>query len=663
MCGIAGVLGGPRVDTATVHRMTRALAHRGPDDEGVWVDSDAGIGLGHRRLSIVDLSPAGHQPMASPSGRYVITFNGEIYNHEELRAELIAQGHEVAWRGHSDTETLLAGFDAWGIKPTLQRASGMFAFGLWDKQERTLTLARDRLGEKPLYYGRQGGPRSPFLFASELKALAAHPKFEREIDREALGLLVRYINVPAPLSIYRGILKLPPAAMMTVRSEADEPVFEEYWSGADIARNGVASPFEGDANAARDELERILERAVGRQMMSDVPLGAFLSGGIDSSTVVAIMQKLSSRPVRTFTVGFNESAYNEAEHAKAVARHLGTDHTELYVTAKEAMDVIPRLPAIYDEPFADSSQIPTHLIAALARKHVTVALSGDGGDELFGGYDRYLFTAGLWHKIAGIPMSLRVAAARALTMVPVAAWTSVGEAAGGLLPRSVRTGRFGEKVHKGASMLPSETLDQLYDGMLSLWRDPAAFVIGASSERASTMNGSDQLSDLGGVERMMAQDMLGYLANDILVKVDRAAMAVSLETRVPLLDPEVVEFAWRVPLKLKIRRHETKWLLRQVLYRHVPRELIERPKMGFGVPLDSWLRGPLRDWAEALIDERRLREEGFFHPQMIRRTWDEHLAGRPNQFKLWAVLMFQAWLEAHGRSAPAADFREAAFAT
>jgi asparagine synthase (glutamine-hydrolysing) len=394
-----------------------------------------------------------------------------------------------------------------------------------------------------------------------------------------------------------------------------------------------------------------------------VPLGAFLSGGVDSSTVVAIMQKLSSRPVKTFTVGFNESAYNEAEHAKAVARHLATDHTELYVTAQEAMNVIPRLPTIYDEPFADSSQIPTHLIAALARQDVTVALSGDGGDELFGGYDRYLFTAGFWDKIAGIPMSLRIAAARALTMVPAAAWNSFGNAAGGLLPRSIRSRRFGEKVHKGASMLSSETLDELYDGMLSLWRDPSDFVIGAAVESASSMNGSEQLGGLGGVERMMAQDMLGYLANDILAKVDRAAMAVSLETRVPLLDPQVVEFAWRLPLDFKIRRGKTKWLLRQVLYRHVPAELIERPKMGFGVPLDSWLRGPLRNWVEALIDERRLREEGFFHPQVIRKAWDEHLAGRANQFKLWSVLTFQSWLEAQEGRAPGADVQETALAS
>jgi asparagine synthase (glutamine-hydrolysing) len=658
VCGIAGVLK-EKPDRAVVIRMTRALAHRGPDDEGIWVDAEAGIAFGHRRLSIVDLSPAGHQPMHSASGRFVITLNGEIYNYEDLRRELAAQGRRVDWRGHSDTEVLLACFDAWGIAATLKRASGMFAFAAWDKQERTLTLARDRLGEKPLYYGRQHGPESPFLFASELKALRQHPDFDAEIDREALGLFTRYLDVPAPLSIYRGIRKLPAGTMLTVRRGAGEPVIDEYWSGAAVARSGVSDPTRLDGEAATDALEQVLDRAVGRQMMADVPLGAFLSGGVDSSTVVAIMQKLSPRPVRTFTVGFHEEAYNEAEHAKAVARHLGTEHTELYVTPTEAMDVIPRLPAMYDEPFADSSQIPTYLISALARQQVTVALSGDGGDELFGGYDRYLITAGWWDRIAGIPLPLRAAAARALTMVPARAWTSIGEAAGGLLPRTVRLKRLGDKIHKGATMLCSETLDELYDDLLSLWRDPGEFVIGAAPGGNQALNDNAALHGLNGVERMMAQDMLGYLTNDILVKVDRAAMAVSLETRVPLLDPEVVQFAWRLPLNLKIRGGTTKWLLRQVLYRHVPASLIDRPKMGFGVPLDSWMRGPLRDWAEALLDERRLREEGFFHPQVIRQAWAEHLRGQNNQYKLWTILMFQAWLEAQRGAATSAVSREA----
>jgi asparagine synthase (glutamine-hydrolysing) len=629
--------------------MTRALAHRGPDDEGVWVDAGAGIGLGHRRLSIVDLSPAGHQPMMSQGGQFVITFNGEIYNHGDLRRQLLAEGRQIAWRGHSDTETLLASIDAWGVKAALQRASGMFAFALWDRSTRTLTLARDRLGEKPLYYGRQPGAGSAFLFASELKALRQHPSFEPEIDRASLGLYMRYLEVPAPRSIYRNICKLLPGTFLTLRDGAADPEIEEYWSGATVAKSGAANRVSPDPASATDELEQLLERAIGRQLMSDVPLGAFLSGGVDSSTVVAIMQKLSARPVQTFTIGFHEDRYNEAEHAKAVARHLGTDHTELYVTAGQALDVIPRLPAIYDEPFADSSQIPTYLISALARQHVTVALSGDGGDELFGGYDRYLLTAGWWGRIARIPRPLRAAAARALTMVPAAAWTRFGEAAGGLLPGSIRLGRLGDKVHKGAPMLTSGSLDELYDRMLSLWREPADVVIGAPRASAGDIAGGADLAGLGAVERMMAHDMLGYLANDILVKVDRAAMAVSLETRVPLLDPELVEFAWRLPLELKLRRNATKWILRQVLYRHVPRRLIERPKMGFGVPLDSWLRGPLRDWAEALLNRARLDDEGYFHPDQVRRLWDGQLKGENNSMRLWTVLMFQSWLDAHAR--------------
>ncbi len=647
MCGIAGVLSPRGVSAHDLRLMTNSLAHRGPDDEGIWIDEEAAIGLGHRRLSIVDLSPAGHQPMHSSSGRFLITFNGEIYNHTELRRELLDAGHKVGWRGHSDTETLLAGFDFWGIKETLGRASGMFAFGLWDRKQRTLTLARDRLGEKPLYYGRQHGPQSPFLFASELKAFRQHPEFDPEIDREAIGLLVRYLDVPAPRSIYLGISKLPPGTLLTLGEGGQDPVIEAYWSGAEIARNGASNPIALSPDQAADELERILERAVGRQMMSDVPLGAFLSGGVDSSTVVAVMQKISPQPVKTFTIGFNEKSYNEAEHAKEVARHLGTDHTELYVTAEQVMDVIPRLPTMYDEPFADPSQIPTHLVSALARQHVTVSLSGDGGDELFGGYDRYLLTATFWDKIAAIPMPLRAAAARILTLVSASTWTSLGDAAAAMIPRWMQVARLGEKVHKGVPMLRSETLEELYEYMLTQWHDPASVVVGFVPESAPPMLDAPELAGLNGVERMMAQDMLGYLTDDILVKVDRAAMAVSLETRMPLLDPEVVEFAWRLPLDLKIRGSTTKWILKKVLYRHVPPALIERPKMGFGIPVGDWLRGPLRDWAEALVDERRLREEGFFHADAVRQSWSELLCGNPReQFKLWSILMFQSWLEA-----------------
>ena len=627
MCGIAGVFGGSaRIEPETVRHMAAALAHRGPDDEGVWVDADASIGLGHRRLAIVDLSAAGHQPMPSPRGRFVITLNGEIYNHLDLRAQLRSEGLEPQWRGHSDTETLLAGFDGWGVKETLQQASGMFALAVWDKASRALILARDRIGEKPLYYGRAKGAESPFLFASELKALHRHPAFDPEVDREALGLLVRYLAIPAPLSIYRGISKLMPGTMLTLADGQAEPAIEAYWSGAEIARSGLTNPLRLDAGTAAGELERVLERAVGRQMMADVPLGAFLSGGIDSSTVVAMMQKLSPRPVKTFTVGFGENAFNEAPYAKTVAKHLGTDHTEIYVSPEEARDVIPRLPIIYDEPFADASQIPTHLVSALARRQVTVALSGDGGDELFGGYGRYALTAKWGKRFGVIPRPLRTSAARALRNIPAAQ-------------------KFRGKLLKGASMLASASQDEAYDLMLSQWPDPTLCVIGAGGSRPPLDNG---IHSLAGIDRMMAQDLLDYLPNDILAKVDRAAMAVSLETRVPLLDPEVVQFAWRLPLDFKIRGGTTKWLLRQVLYRHVPRELIERPKMGFGVPLDKWLRGPLRDWAEALLEERRLRDEGYFHPQAVREVWNAQLRGQDNGFKLWTVLMFQTWLEAAG---------------
>ena len=659
MCGIAGFVSGEwrrGADiVAVLERMNRSIHHRGPDHSAVWMDEGARVAFAHNRLAIVDLSEAGNQPMTSPSGRYVTVYNGEIYNHQAIRDELSAIGAAPNWRGHSDTETLLAAVDAWGVRGALERSTGMFAFALWDKAERTLTLARDRLGEKPLYYGRQeaGGP---FLFGSELKALAVHPQFRAEIDRRALTLLLRYNYIPAPFSIYRGISKLPPATFLTLRDGASEPVIEEYWAGAAVAERGAANPIELSDEEAIDALERRLEAAISRQMIADVPLGAFLSGGVDSSTVVALMQKLSPRPVKTFTIGFNEAGFNEAEHAKAVARHLGTDHTELYVTAAEARAVIPKLPQIYDEPFADSSQIPTHLVSALAREHVKVSLSGDGGDELFAGYNRYLLTSELWGKISAVPKPLRKAAARAMTVVSPSAWTRFGDAAGGVLPKIARVNRLGDKVHKGAPLLHSDNVADLYGGMVSLWRDPEAVVIGATEPPSQATGLIPRLNGLSGIERMMALDMLGYLPDDILAKVDRAAMAVSLETRVPFLDHHVVEFAWRLPFGLKIRGGETKWILRQLLYRHVPKTLIERPKMGFGVPVGDWLRGPLRDWAEALLDEQRLRSEGFFKPEPIRRMWQTHLGGTMDeQYRLWGVLMFQSWLEANaGASAPAA---------
>lgn len=631
-------------DVALLRRMADTLIHRGPDDGGVWCDSEQRIGLGHRRLSIVDLSPAGHQPMVSVSGRYVIAFNGEVYNHLDLRIKLQgANGKEQNWRGHSDTETLLAGIEAWGMEATLKKSIGMFAISLWDRQTRTLTLARDRMGEKPLYYGWQGsGNERVFLFGSELKALKAHPVFAAEIDRGALCLLLRHNYIPAPYSIYEGVAKLEPGCLLSISLAQPEPRIWKYWDAVAVARAGVAKPFAGTADEAVDALEVLTKDAVRQQMMADVPLGAFLSGGIDSSTVVALMQAQSSRPVKTFTIGFNEEGYNEAIHAKAVARHFGTEHTELYVTPEQAMGVIPRLPDLYCEPFADSSQIPTFLVSQLAKQHVTVSLSGDAGDELFCGYNRYQITDNFWRKLSPVPAPLRALVAKGITALSPTAWNSLA----GIIPGAGRYAALGDKLHKGAGVLASRTVDELYLGIVSHQSNPADWVIDGHEPPTHLSGLRPELSGLNAIERMMALDMISYLPDDILVKVDRAGMGASLESRVPFLDHRVVEFAWSLPLEFKLRDGQTKWLLRQVLYRHVPRELIDRPKMGFGVPLHDWLRGPLRDWAESLLDEGRLRREGYFHPAPIRKLWSEHLNGQRNWMaQLWNVLTFQAWLE------------------
>ena len=648
MCGLVGFLGGVAGETgdkALLRRMADTLIYRGPDDGGYWSDSEPHISLGHRRLAIVDLSPAGHQPMVSACGRYVIAFNGEIYNHLGVRTELEELRQAPTWRGHSDTETLLAGIEAWGVEATLKKMIGMFAIAMWDRQTHTLTLARDRLGEKPLYYGWLGsGNERVFLFGSELKALKVHPAFTAEIDRGALCLLLRHNYIPAPYSIYQGIAKLEPGCLLSVSLAQPEPRVWKYWDVVDVARAGVAQPFAGTADEAVDALEELAKDAVRQQMTADVPLGAFLSGGIDSSTVVALMQAQSSRPVKTFTIGFNEEGYNEAVQAKAVARHLGTEHTELYVSPQQAMEVIPRLPGLYCEPFADSSQIPTFLVSQLAKQHVTVSLSGDAGDELFCGYSRYQITEKLWRKLALVPVPLRALMATGIAALSPTAWDSLA----GIIPGAGRYAALGDKLHKGAGVLASATADELYLGIVSHQRNPAEWVIGGQEPPTYLTGLRPELGGLSAVERMMVLDAISYLPDDILVKVDRAGMGVSLESRVPFLDHRVVEFAWSLPLTYKLREGQTKWPLRQVLYRHVPRELIDRPKMGFGVPLHDWLRGPLRGWAEELLDEARLAREGYFHPEPIRKIWVEHLSGQRNWMaQLWNVLMFQAWLEAN----------------
>ncbi len=623
--------------------MADTLAHRGPDDSGVWTDSAAGVALAHRRLSILDLSVAGHQPMVSASGRYVIVFNGEVYNHLEIRRKL----NFSTWRGHSDTETLLEAIDTWGIRQSLEELTGMFAFAVWDRKDRCLTLARDRMGEKPLYYGRTG---TSLLFASELKAFRAFPGFSPSINRDALALLMRHNYIPAPWSIYEGVSKVLPGTSLTLASPDSPAAPGAYWSAREAARAGIAHPFPGDESEAKDELERLLKSAVKAQMVADVPLGAFLSGGFDSSLVVALMQAQATRPVKTFTIGFHEEVYNEAGHAKAVAAHLGTEHTELCLTPRECRDVIPRLPAIYDEPFADSSQIPTFLVSELARRHVTVSLSGDGGDELFGGYPRYFRAMDLLGQINRVSANLRRKLIRAVTLVPPAAWDRLFALLRPLTGSRLRNASSpGTKLHQMAKTLGPNTLETLYLSLLSHWHEPASLVLG-SREPETPANQPKLWLDCGAQElRMMHLDQVTYLPDDILVKVDRAAMAVSLETRIPLLDHRVVEFAWSLPLSMKIRGDQGKLALRGILYRHVPRGLLERPKMGFGVPIDLWLRGPLRDWAEGLLDEGRLRREGFFDPAPIREKWTEHLSGQSNwQYLLWDVLMFQAWHEHQG---------------
>ena len=625
MCGIVGLLdpgcsrSGEELQPA-IERMRDSLLHRGPDDAGTWMDAGAGIALGHRRLSIIDLSAEGHQPMASASGRWVLVYNGEIYNHPELRTELEQAGSR--FRGHSDTEVVVEAVDRWGLLASLERFNGMFAFALWDRRDRELHLVRDRLGIKPLYYGRCGGE---LVFASELRALRAHPRFASDVDRGAVALLLRHNHVPAPYSIYEGIRKLAPGSLLTIAHSATGLGDPQVWWSA-RQRLEAATPFQGNEQEGLDCLEGLLRDAVNRRMVADVPLGAFLSGGIDSSIVVALMQAQARRPVRTFSIGFDVAAYDESPYARRVAEHLGCDHTDLMVTAEDALEVVPRLAELWDEPFGDSSQIPTFLVSQLARRDVTVSLSGDGGDEVFWGYRRYLWAREIRGATAWLPASVR----RAL-----------GEGAKAVVPER----GMGKNVHRVAGLLPAEDRADLYRRLMSHWQQPETLVLDAREPATVYSNAASWPSDLGYESWMAWLDTVAYLPDDLLVKLDRASMAVGLEARVPLLDHRVVEWAFGLPATWKRRGRTGKWLLRQVLHRHVPAELVERPKMGFGVPLGEWLRGGLRSWAEDLLDEDRLRRQGLLAPGPIRAAWQEHVSGRRDlHHDLWIVLVLQAWL-------------------
>jgi len=648
MCGITGFLGSaiPRSQAfATVERMVLTLKHRGPDAAGIWVDETVGVALGHRRLAIVELSSEGAQPMVSHNGRYVLIFNGEIYNHRQLRTEILNSAG-IPFRGHSDTEVLLAAIQLWGLKTALERSVGMFALALWDKAECRMSLARDRLGEKPLYYGMHAGK---FLFGSELKALRVHPDWNVGIDRDALAQLLRYNYIPAPRTIYQGIYKLPPGCFIELTQNngawsCSEPT--KWWSFQQTFLLGKQNLFQGNDEDAVDELDSLLRKTLSDQSIADVPLGAFLSGGIDSTAVVSILQSLSETSVRTFTIGYDDTKYDESQRARKIAAHLGTEHNEWIITSSDALEVIPQLPIYYDEPFADASQIPTALISRFAKEQVTVALSGDGGDEMFGGYNRHIWGPDLWSSMSRYPGQLRTILAGGVKCLSPAAWDRLFVLAKPLLPNRYVASLPGEKIHKMAAIMDSCNERELYSRLVRAWPDPVPVIGGVSGNTADSYGELWQYGE-DFAHQMMALDTLTYLPDDILVKMDRAAMAASLESRIPYLDHRIVEFAASLPLHYKIRCGQGKWILRTLLERYVPRQLMNAPKSGFAIPIHEWLRGPLRDWAESLLDERRLSEEGYFDPDAIRRVWQQHLSGRRNtQYLLWSVLMFQAWLEA-----------------
>jgi asparagine synthase (glutamine-hydrolysing) len=647
MCGIAGILD-PAASTsadrlgALASTMASSLVHRGPDASGLWVDADAGVALGHRRLAVIELGPGGAQPMVSSGGRWVVAYNGEVYNHLELRHRLERAG--TRFRGGSDTEVLVAAVERCGVDRALDACEGMFAAALWDRRDRHLHLVRDRFGEKPLYYGWVGGL---FAFGSELKAVCTLPGFTSELDRQAVARYLRHNCIPAPETIYRGVRKLQPGHLVTVTTASTPRALPDprcYWSAAEAVGRARQRPLTASDRDMTDQLEATLSEAVAARMVADVPVGAFLSGGIDSSAIVALMQKHASGPVRTFTIGFADRSFDESSEAAAVAAHLGTDHTAVEIGDAEAVEVIRHLPDIWDEPFADVSQIPTYLVSRVARQHVTVSLSGDGGDELFAGYNRHAWLERLWRQASKVPVRTRRAAGAVLGRIPPSTVDRVAPAAG----RMSAAWRFrnpATKVAKVAKVLAAADPQDAYLALTSHWEDPSSMVLG-TDDHGSPVDRDQFLSSAGVTEQMLWLDLVGYLPDDILVKVDRAAMAVSLETRVPFLDRQVLDLAWRLPLDSKLRNGRTKWLLRQVLDRHVPAALVDRPKMGFGLPIGSWLRGDLGPWAEHLLDEHRLRDQGVLDPVPVRRAWDLHRSGRRDLgYELWDVLILQAWID------------------
>ncbi len=648
MCGICGFFNPHRLSSkpwmqSISDRMTDALVHRGPDDVGVWIDPKMGVAFGHRRLSIQDLSSEGHQPMTSACGRFVMSYNGEIYNFQEMRKDLEQNG--LQFRGHSDTEVLLGAITEWGLDKTLQQLIGMFAIALWDRKQESLTLARDPVGKKPLFYG---WCRDTFLFGSELKALRAHPEFDAPIDPDALGLFIKYSWVPSPFCIYQGLRKLPPGHLITVdsKSRLDNVIPHSFWSAREVAEQGEHTPFTGSLEEATDELEKLLQTTVRSRMIADVSLGALLSGGFDSSMVVAMMQSMSPRPIKTFSIGFWESQYNEAQHAKDIARHLGTDHTELYISPKDAQDIIPEIPLIYDEPFADSSQIPTVLLSKLARQDVQVALSGDGGDELFAGYTKYPECLKRWETWGNRPLWARQRIADAMTSIGKTSWSLLRSSSNSPTAEIPKWQKFLGRMEKKARWISATSAVDLVVLRHARCRRIQDYVLQTKDTNCLLTNSHDWATVSNPIQGMMYVDFVTFLTDDILVKVDRASMSVSLEVRCPLLDTRLIEFAWSLPLSMRLQGRKGKIVLRKVLERYVPPELTERPKKGFAVPVSEWIKGPLRDWAEHLLDETRIRQQGLLEPNAVQRVWQQHLSGwQDHDTLLWSLLMFQAWHE------------------